>query len=201
MTKQEFLKTLECNLSALSTNDLSEQLQFYAEIIDDKIEDGICEEDATAEIGNPVNIAKQILSEYPLIKIVKEKIKQNRRLKPFEIVLLVMGSPVWLPILISVFAVFLSVYVSLWAIIISLWAVFASLLACVVGFVIAGVVFAISSNAVSGIAVLSAAFVCAGVSIFFFFGCKVATKGFILLTKKFALWVKNIFSKKDGAKR
>jgi len=41
--------------------------------------------------------------------------------------------------------------------------------------------------------------VLAGLSVFVFFGCKAATKGLIILTKKTALAVKKCFIKKEAA--
>ena len=101
----------------------------------------------------------------------------KKHVKTWEIVLLVVGSPIWLSLLLAAFAVMLSLYASLWSVVISLWAVFGSLIGCAFGGVVAGIVIACSGNALSGIAMLAAGIVCAGLSIFMFYGCKAATKG------------------------
>jgi hypothetical protein len=49
-----------------------------------------------------------------------------------------------------------------------------------------------------GTALIAAGLVCAGLSIFLFFGCKVATKGILLLTKQLALWTKKGLQKRRG---
>lgn len=133
------------------------------------------------------------------IENTKENVKPKRHLRVWEIVLLVLGSPIWLTLLISVFAVVLSLYASLWAVIISLWAVFGSVICCAFGGVAAGIVLACYGNALTGGALIGAAIVCAGLSIFFFYGCKSATKGILLLTKKIAFGIKNGFIKKGEA--
>ena len=46
---------------------------------------------------------------------------------------------------------------------------------------------------------IGAGIVCAGLSIFMFYGCKAATKGILVLTKKLAVWIKNCFIKKEEA--
>ena len=46
MNKQKFLTELEKGLAKLPKDDLQEQLFFYSEMIDDRMEDGIPEEDA-----------------------------------------------------------------------------------------------------------------------------------------------------------
>ena len=113
----------------------------------------------------------------------------KRHLSAGEIILLALGSPIWLSLGIAAFAVIFSLYISLWAVIISLWAVFASLAACVVGSVLACVIFSMGGNSISGLAVLAAGIVCAGLSIFMFYGCKAATKGTLVLTKKIVVWI------------
>lgn len=198
MIKSEFLMILREGLKGLPQKDIKEQLNFYNEMIEDRIEEGFSEEDAVSEIGSAENIIAQIIADTPLSKIAKERIKQTRKLKVFEIILLVLGSPIWLSLIISAAAVLLSVYISLWAIIISLWSVFASLTACAAGGIFAAILFVINGHLPSAIAILATAFICAGLSIFTFFGCKLATKSILILTKKFALWIKNLFIKKEA---
>ena len=199
MNKQEFLAQLRKGLSGLPKNDIDERLTFYSKMIDDRMEDGIPEETAVSEIGTADDIVSQIIADIPLGKLVKEKIKPKKKLKAWEIILLVLGSPLWLSLLIAAFAVFLSLYVVFWSVIISLWAVFASFVACGFAGVVAGAVFAAGGNGLTGIAVIAAGIVCAGLSAFMFFGCKAATKGILKLTKKFAIWIKNCFIKKEEA--
>lgn len=200
MSKQEFLVQLRKGLSGFPQGDIEERVTFYSEMIDDRIEEGITEEEAVAAIGRVDEIVKQVIAETPLAKIAKERIKSKRRSRAGEIVLLVLGSPIWLSLLIAAFAVILSLYASLWSVVISLWAVFGLLIGCAFGGVVAGVVFACSGNAPSGIALLAAGIVCAGLSIFMFYGCKAATKGILLLTKKMALGIKTLFVGKEAVK-
>ena len=110
MNKTEFLEELRKKLSGLPKQDIEERLSFYSEMIDDRMEEGLAEENAVAEIGSPDSIASQITSETPLSKIVKENIKTRDKRKPWEIILLILGFPVWFPLLISFFAVCLSLY-------------------------------------------------------------------------------------------
>lgn len=125
--------------------------------------------------------------------------KKPSRLRWWEKVFLILGSPIWLSLLISVFAVVLSVYVSLWSVIISLWAIFVSFIACGVGLTAGSFILFFLGHKFSGAAAFAAGLVCAGLSIFMFFGCKSATKGILLLTKKFGLLIKKLFIKKEVA--
>ncbi|MBQ2766593.1 MAG: DUF1700 domain-containing protein [Clostridia bacterium] len=199
MTRLEFLLSLHEKLSGFPQDEVEERMAFYSEMIDDRMEEGIREEDAVREIGTVDEISAQIIADIPLTKLVKEKIKSKKRLRAWELALLVLGSPVWLSLLIAAFAVIVSLYAALWSVIISLWAAFASVIGCAFGGIASGVVFAATDHVLTGIAMISAGMVCAGLSIFLFYGCKGATKGTCLLTKKIAWGIKNSFVKKEGA--
>ena len=200
MNKQEFLAQLCKALSGLPQKDIEERLIFYSEMIDDRMEEGLSEQEAVAAAGTIGEIAGQTAAEIPLAKIAKERIRTKRRMNAFEILLLVLGSPLWLSLLIAAFAVILSVYASLWTVIISLWAVFASVAFCAFGLIVAGVFFAASSSFLAGGAAAGAGIACAGLAIFLFFGCRAAAKGGWILTKKFALWLKSRMMRKEAAR-
>ena len=198
MTKQAFLDTLRSKLSGLPQEELEERLGFYSEMIDDRMEEGVTQEDAVAAVGEPDEIVTQILADVPLAKLVKEKVKPKRRLRAWEIVLLIVGSPLWLSLLIAAAAILLSVYIVLWSLIISLWAIEAAFAASALASAAAAVILAVSGSTGSGIAALGAGCTCAGLAIFLFFGCKAATKGIIKLTKLLAIGTKKLFIGKEG---
>ena len=199
MNKQEFLAKLQTNLSGLPEKEVQDSLGFYSEMIDDRMEEGLSEEDAVKAIGPIENIVAQIITDTSLTTLVKEKIKPKKRMKAWEIVLLVLGSPIWLSLLISAVAVILSVYISLWAVVISLWAVLASLIARAFAGTVAGIGFICTGKLASGIFMIGCALVCAGVGIFFFCGCHWTTKGTLWLAKAFFKWIKRLFIWKEEA--
>ena len=196
MNKQEFVVALCDRLGGLPEQEVEDRVGFYCEMIDDRIEDGLSEEDAVLAIGSVDEIAEQILADVPLAKIVKEKMKKRRKLCAWEIVLLAVGSPIWLSLLIAAFAVVISVYAVLWSVIASVWAVEAALMGCVLGGVAGGVVLVCVGHLWVGLCLLAVALVCAGLSIFGFVGCLKATKGMAVLTKKIALFMKRCFVRK-----
>ena len=198
MTKQEFIASLRARLSALPKDELEERISFYSEMIDDRTEEGLSETDAVSMIGPVDEIADQIISDIPLSKIVIEKVAPKRRFKVWEIVLLALGSPVWLSLAVAAIAVILSLYVSLWSVIVSLWAVFASLVGSAFGVIIAGSVFIFTDFALVGLSMIGASLILAGLAILSFFCCKAAAKGIITLTKKMALGTKMLFLKGEG---
>lgn len=199
MTKNEFLQALKSSLSDLPKDELEERLSFYGEMIDDRTDEGKSEEDAVFEIGSVDEIASQIISDIPLVKIAKERLKPKRRLSGVEITLLVLGSPIWLSLLIAALAVIASLYVTLWSVIVALWSAFVALLCCALGCTASGIFFAANKNPLPGIATVSAGIICAGLSIFAFFGCRALTKGILNLTRKLALLIKHRFIKREVA--
>lgn len=196
MTKIEFALSLHERLSALPKAEIKEQLNFYGEMIDDRMEEGLSEEQAVASVGSVDEIADQITEE---IRAAAEHAKKKRRLRAGEILLLVLGAPLWVSLLVAAFAMALSAYVSLWSVVISLWSVFVSLAAAVLGGLVSGVIFAIGGNLLKGVALLGVAILCLGLSIFLYYGCKAATKGMTALTKKAALGIKNRFCRGEEA--
>ena len=200
MDKKEFLEKLENELTGLPENEIEERLAFYEEMINDKIEDGASEEEATKSIGSVTDIANQIISEIPFLKLTKSKIKQKRRLSVWENVLLWGGSPIWFSVLISFLTGAFSIYISGWAVIVSLWA---ALLSFAVGTVCAPVLsvvlFAFGKPA-EGALMISACLILAGLTIFSYYGFKWLTKKYIGLTKKLILGLKKGFIRKGEAK-
>ena len=199
MSKQEFLTQLRKGLSGLPQADIEERLTFYDEMLEDKMEEGLSEEEAVLAAG-PINeIIAQIVADTPLTKIAKERIIPKKRLSVGKIVLLVLSSPIWIPLGIAAISVILSLYIVLLAVIFSLWTIFASFIVSSVASVAICIIFIIRGISLSGVAMLSAGIVCAGLYIFMFYGCMAITKGSFILTKKFAVWIKNLFIQKEEA--
>lgn len=200
MNKTEFLAALERALSGLPEQDVQERLAFYGELIDDRVEEGLSEEEAVKERGSVDEIAKQTLADIPLSRLVKERVKPKRALRAWEIVLLVLGFPLWFPLLLAAAVVVLALYIVLWALVIALWAVEVSLWVCALGGIAAAVFYFVKGTALQGIVMLGAALVCAGLSIFLFFGCVAASKGVVILAKKIARGIKSLFVRKERVK-
>lgn len=193
MNKQEFLTQLRMGLTGLPQSDIDERLTFYSEIIDDRIEEGFSEQEAISQIGTVDEIISQIISEVPLTKLVKKSFTPKNKLKTWEIVLLILGTPVWLPLLIAAIAIIFSLYIVFWTLIVSLWAIFVSFIGLVIGCIVSAVALSLVGNGLIATALVGLAILSAGLSILLFFGCKAATKGSIKFTKNIALYIKSLF--------
>ncbi len=199
MNKQEFLAHLRKGLSGLPQNDIEERLNFYGEMLEDRMEEGLSEAEAVSAVGSVDEIVAQIIADTPIAKLAKERIRPKRQLKTWESVLLALGSPLWISLGIAAVAVIFALYISLCAVVVSLWAFFGTLAVCTVGSVPICIIFIAGGNAVSGLALLAAGIVCAGLSVFMFYGCKEMTKGILMITEKVTSRIKNCFIKKEEA--
>ncbi len=197
MTKREFLDALASGLSGLSKKELEERLCFYDELIDDKIEEGLSEENAVLSIG-PVD--KIIEEFYQSNKNEKAQKKKKRKLKAWHIAVIAVGSPIWAPLLISAIAVIASLYVSLWAIVVSVWSVFASLAASSLWGIALSVIDMIGGDVLVGVALIGASLVCAGLSVFVFIGCMKLTKLSIKILLKFISCIKPCVRREEEEK-
>ena len=63
MTKEKFLKGLGARLSRLPKREIEECLAFYGEMIDDRMEEGLSEEEAVSAVGDIKEIAAEKLGE------------------------------------------------------------------------------------------------------------------------------------------
>ena len=179
MNKCDFLAELRDRISTLPEKDIAESIAFWSEMIDDRMEDGMSEEDAVRAVGTPAGAAAQILGEVPG---VKSPVKVKRH--TWEIVLLILGSPVWLSLLIAAFAVVLSVYISVWAVVISLWAsAFAVTVTAPVSLVY-GISCLIGADVSGGFLYIGAAFAIVGIGLFLFALSLWITKAICKLTAR-----------------
>lgn len=197
MTKSEFLASLRLGLAGLPQEDIEDRISFYGEMIDDRMEENMTEEEAVNALGTVDSVVSQILSEVPLAKIVKERIKPKRKLSVLEIILLAVGSPIWISLSVACIAVVLSVYAVIWAVVAVLWAVEAAFISCGVLGLIGGILDLIRGVPAEGALLLGTGLVFGGLAIFLFAGCVSVTKLMARLTGWIALKVKTLFVKKE----
>lgn len=197
MTKETFMKELREKLAGFPKNEIEERLSFYSEMIDDRVEDGLSEDEAIAGIGTVDEIADQITADIPLTKIVKNKVKPKRSLKGWEVALIVLGSPIWLSLAVAGIALMLAVYILLWTTVIVVYAIdFAFAITALCS--IPGLFFILKAgNIASAVFCLGTGITCAGLAILMFFACFFIAKGILKLTKNMALGVKRAFVGKE----
>ncbi len=198
MTKEAFLTELRTRLSGLPKDELEERITFYREMIDNRMAEGQSEEDSTAGVGPVDVIAKQIMSEVPLGKLVEEKVRRNQPQHGGKTALLILGAPLWIPLLIAALAVFLSVYAVLWAVVLCFWAAEISLAAAAVACLVGAVSCVRTANYPGAGTAVGACLLAAGLTILFFYACVFVSKGMIRMTGKIMVRLKSSFFGKEA---
>ena len=199
MDKYDFLLALEARLEGLPEADRQASLDFYSEMLDDLVEGGMTETEAVASLGSPEAIAEEILMDTPLPKLIKAKMKPKRRMRAWEIVLIAVGSPVWFPILIALFAVALSLYITLWAVVLSLYAADLAFAVSAPAGILAAIALFIGGKPAAALLFLGAGLALAGLSILWFLLCNLTAKGMWKLGRLTLRGIKACFIRKKGA--
>lgn len=196
MTKYEFLDQLRDLLAGMPPNEKEKSIAYYHEMIEDRMEDGANEQDAVAAVGTPEQAAEQILKDTPMVKLVKQRVKPKRRLEAWEIVLLIVGAPLWLPLLLSAIAVVLALYVVLWSLVISVYAVMTVCFACAIAGFVKFVLSCIYGQIPVGLVMLGMVIMLFGIGIFLLLGANACAKGLVILIKKMVLGTKKLLVRK-----
>ena len=122
MTKSEFTKVLKSRLTHLPKSERREILQYYYEMISERMEEGMTEAQAIAALGS----LDELFSEYPSAKPQKKGI----RLRAWHVIMLIIGAPLWISLLAAMLCVILAFYIVIWALVICFYVIFIALAVC-----------------------------------------------------------------------
>ena len=200
MNKATFLAKLRAGLSGLAEDEIDERVQFYSEMIDDSIEEGMSEDDAVERIGSVDEVVANILADIPLVKLVGERIKPKRNISAGEFLLIAFGFPLWVPVLGALLVVAFGLCIAVLALIASLWVADVALCLGGVAGVILSIVYAFRGFDITALAVVGCASACVGVSILMFFGCLAVSKGMLRLIKIAPSKIKSALLRKEKTK-
>lgn len=196
MTRLKFNEILRKRLNGIPKDDIDKTLEYYNEILSDKIDDGMSEEEAIKSLGTIDEIVKITLSEISFPKLIKEKLGLNKKLKTWQIILLASTFYIWIPVSITLFAVALALYISLWSGVIAVGAVGVASIACAPVVLIFGLIDIFTGNIASGVLFIGFSLLFVGVSILL----GILTKQFALLMvkvcKKLIIKIKSLFIKR-----
>lgn len=194
MNKLEFLNLLEDRLKGLPESEINKSATYYSEAIDDRIEDGETEDEAVASLGDIDDIIQNAVSQASLSGLMKESVKKKLRFSIPVLILLILGSPIWLSLLIALFAIIFALYACAASVIISLFAI-------VLGFILGGAAavigfpFIMFTNPYTGVLFLGGGLILIGIGIFVLYASVEITKLLIRFTKFFMLKIKSAFIK------
>ena len=200
MNKPEFLSGLRERLAGLPEEDIGRSMEYYSEMIDDRMEDGLSEAEAVLAMGSLDEVVAQILAETSLPKLVRARVRRRRPLlRAWEIVLLVLGSPVWLPLCIAALVIFLAIYLVIWSMVLTLYAVDFSVAVSGIAGLLGAFALVFHGRLAQGIFLFGGCLACAGLAVLMFFGFNFITKGVLVLSKKIILGIKSCFIRKGDS--
>lgn len=191
MTKQEFPSELERALGKLPHAEVEQALAFYDEAISDRMEDGLSEAEAVADLGPIDEIAAQIAAETP--PIPRAIARANTGSRTLNIVLLAVFSPIWVPVVLALAAAALAVYVAIWAVIAALWAVDATLVLMPFAGLAALASTVGGGMPLPGVFVFGLSLVSSGFGLVASFAVFWASKLLFRATRTFACWIASLF--------
>ena len=204
MRKDEFLKKLRRAFAGLPRGEIAERLGFYGEMIDDRMEEGLSEEQAVASVG-PID---EILSQTAAEAVPARPAAGKARAKSgWKTALLILGFPVWFPLLAAAAAIVLALLItiaacllSLWALALSLWAVEVTLWAVAAAGIVGAVPFLMQGSWLAVLAVIAMGMVAAGLSILVFQACVAVMRWMAGVTRNACGKLRDIVSRKGSSK-
>ena len=122
MTKNAYLSELADRLRQLPQSEIDKSIAYYSEIIDDRMEEECSEEEAVNGLEAPVTAAERILQDAPLGMLVRERIRPKQAVSGWIIALLVIGFPVWFPLLLAAAGIVFAMYVVVWSLVFAFFA-------------------------------------------------------------------------------
>ncbi len=201
MNRQELIAQLKIRLASLPQTEIDKTIAYYDEMIQDRIEDGMTEEEAVSGLGSIDNIVENCMMDVSIPALMMNRIsdsKKNSKNKGLWTFLVILGSPVWLPLLLAGAAVLITVYISAWSVIIALYATLFGFAAGSVAGLFVGIVRCCLDPFYIGTMCIGAAFMCAALALFLYQPVKYMTKGLINMTKSFIRWIKSLIIRKGG---
>ena len=195
MSKLEFMDALRRALAQLPPEELDKQLAYYDELFSDMLEDGLSEQEAAERLGDPARIAQELLTELPLGTLVKTRVKAAGGLSGLNIALLVLGFPLWFPLLLSFGAVLLAILVTLWSLALALAAVVLALGLSSVALTLAIFVRVVSA---SPVLLIGAALIVGGLCVLCALALRPLCRGLARLSAGLFKWIKSLFIKKEA---
>lgn len=191
MIKSTFIDNLKVLLESLNEDERDKFISYYEEIIEDYMENGFTEQEVISKIGSPQSIANSILSEQDSLNI---NIPSSNS-KILNMMLLILGFPLWGSLLLAVALFILSVYIVIWC------APFTTGVSSVAFFVaalvgITGSPFMMFDSLAVGIVQLGLGVSLIGISILLGFITSYLAKKVICITKKLTFKIVKSFKKK-----
>lgn len=124
MTKKEYLNQLSAALRPMKRAERSRSVAYFSEVIDDRMEDGSTEDQVVSSMEPVQEAASRILAE------AADNGTMKKQLGVWAIVLIVLGFPVWFPLLATVAVLIITLYATIWILIAAVFIISVSFALC-----------------------------------------------------------------------
>lgn len=189
MTKNEFTGILKSRINHLPKSERRKILQYYYEMISERMEDGMTEAEAIDALGN----LDELFSEYT--PVPKEP-KKGVRLRAWHIIMLILGSPLWICLVVAMLCLVLAFYIVIWVLVFACYAVFAALAFSAFACVAAGFISLFTAGPAYFFAYMGAGFVLSGLALLWLMPCNLLAKAMAKLSGKVGKGIFRFFFKR-----
>ena len=200
MSRDAFIGELRHRMAGLPQEIVDRTVEYYSELVADSVEDGLSEEEAVSRLGSIDEIVANVVKDTPLTQIVQTRVQEKKAkgVSAWVIVLLVLGAPVWLPLLIAGLVVILALFIALWAVVIALWAAVAAVILTGIAAMAGGVIELVRMHLAQGLVLLGGGLVCLGLCALLYLLMKLITVGTVKLCKWIWTGIKSLFVGRKG---
>lgn len=200
MSRDAFIGELRHRMAGLPQEIVDRTVEYYSELVADSVEDGLSEEEAVSRLGSIDEIVASVVKDTPLTQIVQTRVQEKKAkgVSAWVIVLLVLGAPVWLPLLIAGLVVILALFIALWAVVIALWAAVAAVILTGIAAMVGGVIELVRMHLAQGLVLLGGGLMCLGLCALLYLLMKLITVGTVKLCKWIWTGIKSLFVGRKG---
>lgn len=189
MTKNEFTRVLKGRINHLPKAERRKILQYYYEMISERMEDGMTEEEAINALGD----IDELLSEYTP---VSKEPRRGAKLRPWHIIMLIIGAPLWIPLVAAMLVIMLAFYIIIWVLVAVAYVVFMALAVCGFACMLTAIFSMFSGGAPYFFMLLGAGAVLSGLAVFWLMVCNLFAKAMAKVTAKTSKGVFRFFFKR-----
>ncbi|MDR1002849.1 MAG: DUF1700 domain-containing protein [Oscillospiraceae bacterium] len=191
MTKSEFLLKLQSSIKDIP--DYEKALAYYSEMLDDRMEDGMSEEEAVTSLGSIEAIRGKLIDETALQTIIRSR--SSVPLTATAIVLIILGFPLWFPLVLTALILLFTLFITVMLLIMTAFLILFS-------FALSGVVmvitspFMIAANPLAALFSFGAGLASVGIAMLLLYPAIYFAKGLWSLVKLAGRAIKSIFVKR-----
>ena len=202
MSRDAFIGELRHRMAGLPQEIVNRTVEYYSELIADSMEDGVSEAEAVARLGSIDEIVSSVVKDTSFTQIVQTRVQESKKkgVSGWVIALLILGAPLWLPLLIAALVVLFALFISLWAVVIALWAAVAAVILAGIVAIAAGVIALARVHLAQGLVLLGGGLMCLGLCALLYLLMKLISVGTVKLCRLIWTGVKLLFVGKKGGK-